>query len=153
MSPLSRMLAVAAVLIAATPGSSAAAAAKPPPPRVPTAQAAILVDGVDGTVMFAKRPDAERAIASTTKLMTAMVTLARTDPGDVFAMPPYPVGAGESKLGLRTGERMTVRDLMRAMMLPSANDAAYDLAVNIGGSERGFVRMMNRHARALLSER
>ena len=44
---------------------------------------------------------------------------------------------------------MSVHDLLRALMLPSANDAAYDLAVNIGGSERRFVRMMNAHAREL----
>jgi D-alanyl-D-alanine carboxypeptidase (penicillin-binding protein 5/6) len=81
--------------------------------------------------------------------MTAMVTLARTSPRQVFAMPSYPIGAGESKLGLRTGERMSVHDLLRAMMLPSANDAAYDLAVNVGGSKGAFVRMMNARARQL----
>ena len=50
--------------------------------------------------------------------------------------PAYPGSAGESTIGLRAGERLTVRDLLRALMLPSANDAAYDLAVNVGGSQR-----------------
>src|SRR3954467_1697558 len=58
-------------------------------------------------------------------------------------------GAGGSVIGLRAGERMSVHDLLRALMLPSANDAAYDLAVNIGGSQSRFVRMMNAHARAI----
>jgi D-alanyl-D-alanine carboxypeptidase (penicillin-binding protein 5/6) len=78
-----------------------------------------------------------------------LVTLERTDPDEVFTAPTYPGGAGESTIGLRSGERMSVHDLLRALMLPSANDAAYDLAVNIGGSESRFVRLMNAHARAL----
>jgi D-alanyl-D-alanine carboxypeptidase (penicillin-binding protein 5/6) len=139
-------LAAAAIALAAAPAAGAQIAARAPSIGAPSA---IVVDAHTGELLYGKREQDRRAIASTTKLMTAMVTLARTDPGEVFAMPPYPVGAGESKLGLRTGERMTVRDLLRAMMLPSANDAAYDLAVNVGGSKGAFVRMMNARARQL----
>src|SRR3954467_10662850 len=81
--------------------------------------------------------------------MTAFITLERTEANEVFTAPPYPGSAGESLIGLRAGERLTVHDLLRALMLPSANDAAYDLAVNVGGSRASFVRMMNAHARAL----
>jgi serine-type D-Ala-D-Ala carboxypeptidase (penicillin-binding protein 5/6) len=113
------------------------------------APAAIVVDAGTGEVLWARHPHARRPIASTTKLMTAYITLARTDPGTVFPSPAYGGGAAESTIGLRPGERMSVRDLLKALMLPSANDAAYDLAVNVGGSRVRFVRMMNAHAREL----
>jgi serine-type D-Ala-D-Ala carboxypeptidase (penicillin-binding protein 5/6) len=139
------MLATAAVLAAAAPGSAAAA----PPPQVATAKAAIVVDARDGTVMFAKRPDAERSIASTTKLMTALLALQEADPHDVFAAPPYSPGPAESRINLREGERMTVHDLLEALLLESANDAAVDLAENIAGSREAFVEQMNERAAEL----
>ena len=113
---------------------------------MPTAQAAIVVDGVDGTVMFAKRPDAERAIASTTKLMTALLSLEEAKPGDVFTAPGYDAMPAESRINLRAGERMTVHDLLEALLLESANDAAVDLAENIAGSREAFVEQMNERA-------
>src|SRR4051794_19649313 len=143
-------LAALAVLFATAGGAPVARAT--PPPAI-SAPAAIVIDARTGERLYAKGADDRRAIASTTKLMTAMVALTRTKPSRVFVMPPYPLTPGESKLGLATGERMTFHDLLRAMMLPSANDAAYDVAVNVGGSKDGFVRMMNQRARALgLSE-
>src|SRR3954454_15658697 len=139
-------LAALAVLLATPAGAPVARA--PPPPAI-SAPAAIVIDARTGERLYVKGADDRRAIASTTKLMTAMVALTRTKPSQVFVMPPYPLTPGESKLGLATGERMTFHDLLRAMMLPSANDAAYDVAVNIGGSEARFVRLMNDRARAL----
>jgi serine-type D-Ala-D-Ala carboxypeptidase (penicillin-binding protein 5/6) len=140
------MLAAAALLVAAAPGSAAAAA---PPPRVPTAQAAIVVDARDGTVMFAKRPDAERSIASTTKLMTALLTLEQADPDAVFTAPAYQAAPAESRINLRAGERMQVQDLLEALLLESANDAAVDLAENVSGSREAFVQEMNDRAQEL----
>jgi D-alanyl-D-alanine carboxypeptidase (penicillin-binding protein 5/6) len=140
------MFVVAAMLLAAVPSSAAAAEA---PPRVPTAQAAIVVDGVDGTVLFAKRPDAERSMASTTKLMTALLSLEEAKPGDVFMAPGYNAMAAESRINLRAGERMTVHDLLEALLLESANDAAVDLAENIAGSRDAFVEQMNERASEL----
>ncbi|MEA2451218.1 MAG: hypothetical protein QOG63_3150, partial [Thermoleophilaceae bacterium] len=119
-----------------------------PPPQI-GAPSAIVIDARTGEKLYGVNPDDERAIASTTKLMTALLTLERTKSSDVFTMPPYAISPAESQLGLRTGERLTVHDLLRAMMLPSANDAAYDLAVNIGGSKEGFVRLMNQRAQAI----
>jgi serine-type D-Ala-D-Ala carboxypeptidase (penicillin-binding protein 5/6) len=140
------MLAAVAVLAAAAPGSAAAAT---PPPRVPTAASAIVVDARDGTVMFAKRPDAERSIASTTKLMTALLALEKADPNDVFTAPAYNAQPAESRINLREGERMTVKDLLRALLLESANDAAVALAENISGSRQAFVDEMNTRAQEL----
>jgi serine-type D-Ala-D-Ala carboxypeptidase (penicillin-binding protein 5/6) len=141
------MLVAAALVAVALPGSAAAEPA--PPPRVPHAQAAIVVDARDGTVMFAKRPDAERAIASTTKLMTALLSLEEAKPGDVFAAPAYDAAPAESRINLREGERMTVHDLLEALLLESANDAAVDLAENISGSREAFVEEMNARAAEL----
>jgi serine-type D-Ala-D-Ala carboxypeptidase (penicillin-binding protein 5/6) len=146
VSARSRLLVAAAVVLAAAPGSAAAAE---PRPRVPTAQAAIVVDSVDGTVMFAKRPDAERAIASTTKLMTALLSLEEAKPRDVFTASAYNAMPAESRINLREGERMTVQDLLEALLLESANDAAVDLAENIAGSREAFVEQMNERASEL----
>ena len=140
------MLAALAVLAAAAPGSAAAAE---PPPRVPTAQAAIVVDARDGTVMFAKRPDEERAIASTTKLMTALLSLEEAKPSEVFTAPAYAAQPAESRINLREGERMTVQDLLEALLLESVNDAAVDLAQGVAGSREAFVQQMNDKAREL----
>jgi serine-type D-Ala-D-Ala carboxypeptidase (penicillin-binding protein 5/6) len=137
------MLLGAAVLAAVAPGSAVAA---PAPPRVPTADAAIVVDARDGTVMFAKRPDQERAIASTTKLMTALLSLEEAEPDEVFTAPAYSPAPAESRINLRAGERMTVEDLLEALLLESANDAAVALAENVSGSREAFVEEMNDRA-------
>jgi serine-type D-Ala-D-Ala carboxypeptidase (penicillin-binding protein 5/6) len=140
------MLAALAVLAAAAPASAAAAT---PAPRVPTADSAIVVDARDGTVMFAKRPDAERSIASTTKLMTALLALEKADPNDVFTAPDYSAQPAESRINLREGERMTVDDLLHALLLESANDAAVALAEGISGSRQALVDEMNARAHEL----
>jgi serine-type D-Ala-D-Ala carboxypeptidase (penicillin-binding protein 5/6) len=141
-----RTLAVAAVLAAiAAPGASAAEN----PPKASSAQAAIVVDARDGTTMFAKRPDSERAIASTTKLMTALLALERAKPDDVFTAPVYNAAPAESRINLRPGERMTVHDLLEALLLESANDAAVTLADGISGSREAFVQDMNERAAEL----
>ncbi len=119
------------------------------PPTVPTAESAILIDGRDGTVMFAKRPDAQRSIASTTKLMTALLALESADPDEVFTAPAYSAAPAESRINLREGEQMTVEDLLEALLLESANDAAAALAENISGSRDAFVEEMNERAEEL----
>ncbi|MEA2399720.1 MAG: hypothetical protein QOK00_123 [Thermoleophilaceae bacterium] len=119
------------------------------PPALPGAKAAIVIDGRDGDVLFAKREGSRRAIASTTKLMTALLTLEETRPRQVFrasSRRPAPV---ESQIGLRPGERMRVSDLFEALMLESANDAADTLAEGIAGSRARFVARMNERAAQL----
>ncbi|HEX5897155.1 MAG TPA: D-alanyl-D-alanine carboxypeptidase family protein [Thermoleophilaceae bacterium] len=138
-------VAVAAILAAAAAPASAAES----PPRVPNAQAAIVVDARDGTVMFAKRPDAERSIASTTKLMTALLALEQAKPDDVFTAPAYNAMPAESRINLRPGEQMTVHDLLEALLLESANDAAVTLAEGVSGSRAAFVEDMNARAAEL----
>jgi serine-type D-Ala-D-Ala carboxypeptidase (penicillin-binding protein 5/6) len=119
------------------------------PPAVPDAKAAIVIDGRNGEVMFAKHAGARRQIASTTKLMTALLTLERTRPRQVFPASDYRPAPVESQIGLKPGERMRVSDLFEALMLESANDAAEALAEGIAGSETRFVAAMNERAEQL----
>jgi D-alanyl-D-alanine carboxypeptidase (penicillin-binding protein 5/6) len=100
-------------------------------------------------VVYARQADRRLAIASTTKLMTALVTLRRAPLDRVVRVAAYPAGGDESTAGLQDGARVTVRDLLRAMLLPSANEAAFTLAIRIGGSLGAFVAAMNADARAL----
>jgi D-alanyl-D-alanine carboxypeptidase (penicillin-binding protein 5/6) len=108
--------------------------------------AALVMDARSGDVMHAVAPRRERPIASATKLMTALLTLERTEPSDVFPAAPYSALPVESKINLAPHERMRVRDLLTALLLESANDAAVTLAVGIAGSREAFVREMNRRA-------
>jgi serine-type D-Ala-D-Ala carboxypeptidase (penicillin-binding protein 5/6) len=132
---------VLAVACAAPPASSAA-------PTV-EAEAAIVVDADTGDVLYEEDADDRRAVASTTKLMTALLTLERADLDDTFAAAPYDALPFESKIDLAPGERMTVRDLLTALLLESANDAAVTLAEGISGSESKFVDLMNERAQEL----
>ncbi len=113
------------------------------------AAAGIVIDARDGHVLWSRSPDQPRAIASTTKLMTALLVLERARPGDVYTAPRYNAGAAESRIDLAPGERMTVADLLKALLLESANDAAATLAKGVSGSQASFVKAMNRRAREL----
>ncbi len=115
-----------------------------------SARAAILVAPATGQELYGLDADRELPIASTTKLMTALLTLEHTRLAKVFADPDYQPAAADSQLGLAPGERMSVHDLLLAMLLPSADDAAEDLAYNVGhGSIARFISMMNQRARQL----
>jgi D-alanyl-D-alanine carboxypeptidase (penicillin-binding protein 5/6) len=118
-------------------------------PEVGSAAAAIVVDGRDGEVMFRKDPGERHAIASTTKLMTALLALERARPRDMFTAPVYNALPAESRINLRPGERMAVGDLLEALLLESANDAAVTLAEGISGSRETFVKEMNERAAEL----
>jgi D-alanyl-D-alanine carboxypeptidase (penicillin-binding protein 5/6) len=110
----------------------------------------ILWAPVTGQQLYGVDPNRPLPIASTTKLMTALVTLHDARLGEVFTEPDYRPAAADSEIGLVPGERMTVHDLMLAMLIPSADDAAEDLAYNVGHrSVARFIAMMNASAWAL----
>jgi len=88
-------------------------------------------------------------IASTTKLMTAYVAMQELPLGKRVPVAPYPAIPGESLLEVPAGERISVRDLLYGLILRSGNDAAYDLALAVSGSQAAFVRQMNQRAAAL----
>ena len=144
-------LAVLVALLAALMVTPAAAGAQESSarPDLAGAQAAILIDARDGGILFQRNPDERRSIASATKLMTALLTLERAKPSDVYRAPAYDALAVESKIDLRAGERMRVDDLLEALLLESANDAAVTLAEGVSGSRPAFVRDMNARAREL----
>jgi serine-type D-Ala-D-Ala carboxypeptidase (penicillin-binding protein 5/6) len=125
------------------------ASARVPRPSLAGANAAILVDARSGEVLLAKHPDTRRPIASTTKLMTALLTLESGKLSQTFTAPAYNANPIESQIHLRRGERMTVHDLLRGLLLESANDAAVDLAVGVAGSKQAFVAKMNARAHQL----
>jgi D-alanyl-D-alanine carboxypeptidase (penicillin-binding protein 5/6) len=143
-------IAITASAIALAIAASPAAAATPPgPPSLPV-HAAALIEESTGQQLFGENANAELAIASTTKLMTALVTLHHARLSDVFVDPDYYPASEDSQIGLVPGERMSVHDLLIAMLLPSADDAAEDLAYNVGhGSVARFLAMMNARAREL----
>jgi serine-type D-Ala-D-Ala carboxypeptidase (penicillin-binding protein 5/6) len=118
------------------------------PPQI-SAPAAIVIEASTGDVLYRRAAEKRRAIASTTKLMTALLTAERTKLGDMVAASDYVASPIESKISLRPGERLSVADLLRGLMLESANDAAVTLAEHISGSRLAFVRLMNRRARQL----
>ncbi len=130
-----------------TPGAASADAAGRP---VLGVRAAALIEASTGQALYSANGDARIAIASATKLMTALVTLRHTRLNQMFADPLYYPAAEDSQVGLQPGERMSVHDLLIAMLLPSADDAAEDLAYNVGhGSVSRFLAMMNARAREL----
>jgi D-alanyl-D-alanine carboxypeptidase (penicillin-binding protein 5/6) len=134
------------LVLAFTLARPASAPAAPPAIRAP---AAILVEPATGDVVFQRQAARPRAIASTTKLMTTLVTLERAKLSQTMTAVRYHALPAESVIGLRAGERLTVADLLRGVLLASANDAAATLAARIGGSQRAFVALMNRRAREL----
>jgi D-alanyl-D-alanine carboxypeptidase (penicillin-binding protein 5/6) len=113
------------------------------------ARAWTLIDARTGEVLVSHAAARQLPIASTTKLMTAYVALKELPLDRIVRAAPYEAEYGESLLGLRVGQRISVRDLLYGLILRSGNDAAYDLARAAAGSEAAFVRQMNRYAAAL----
>lgn len=140
-------VALAAALLGAIAWPGAASAQSDPPAL--TARSAIVIEASTGDVAYARRADERRQIASTTKMMTALVSRSDLSLGQTLRAAPYAALPVESKIDLRTGEPMRVADLLRALMLASANDAAVTLAVGSAGSRAAFVREMNARAREL----
>jgi serine-type D-Ala-D-Ala carboxypeptidase (penicillin-binding protein 5/6) len=144
--PLKRRLLVLMVAVAAAAPAAAAPAATPRP----DARAWFVQNGATGEVLLEHRARERVPVASITKLMTVLVALERVRLDDVVTVPPAATRVGESTINLRPGERVTVRDLVEAALIQSANDAAYALAAHVGdGSVESFVGLMNAKASAL----
>jgi serine-type D-Ala-D-Ala carboxypeptidase (penicillin-binding protein 5/6) len=136
------LVAAAATLALAAPVFAA-------PPRV-TGHAWLVENGATGEVLLAHDAQKRVAIASITKLMTVLLTLEHARLNSVVTVSPEAAEVGESTADLGAGERLTVRELLEAALIASANDAADALAVYVGhGSESRFVAMMNARARQL----
>ena len=114
-----------------------------------SASSAILMDHSSRKIIYAKTPHKKRAPASTTKLLTSIVTIENKDLDAWVTIPGFVSSIEPSKAYLKRGERYRVRDLVRATLISSANDAAEVLAVAVGGSKAGFAKMMNAKVKSL----
>ncbi len=120
----------------------------PAAPRVDGASW-ILVDVGTGQILGGQDEDVRRPPASTTKLLTALVAVRRTSPGDVVEVGDEVLGLEGASTGLRPGDRLTIDDLLALLLLRSGNDAAVALAVHVAGSEEAFAGMLAAEAEAL----
>jgi D-alanyl-D-alanine carboxypeptidase (penicillin-binding protein 5/6) len=144
---MTRALRAALVMLVALALLANAARAATPPDV--DSKAAIVMESSTGDVSYRLNDRERLPIASTTKLMTALLTLKRAKLDDVFMSPGYEGDPAESVINLKSGEELTVKDLLRGLMLASANDAAVTLAQGVSGTTDAFVRLMNRQARRL----
>ena len=133
---------------------SAAVFAQPMEQSVPlnlTSPAALLMEASTGRVIFEKNADERRPVASVTKVMTILLTLEAIDDGriaadDVVTVSPHASGMGGSQAFLDAGGRYPVSELLKSVIIASANDSAVALAEYISGAEEAFVRRMNQRA-------
>ncbi len=117
-------------------------------------QAAILVDLGTGAVLYEKNADEQRAIASITKVMTLLLAFQALEAGrvqltDIVPVSEHAYGMGGSQIWLEPGEQLTLEEMLKAICISSANDAAVAVAEYIGGSEDAFVQQMNAEAARL----
>jgi serine-type D-Ala-D-Ala carboxypeptidase (penicillin-binding protein 5/6) len=144
-----RLAALLAATLAAVLCLAGPARAAPAPKLGVEARAWTLIDARSGDVLTSHAAARHLPIASTTKLMTAYVAMQELPLDKMVRAAPYHPIYGESLLGLRTGQRISVRDLLYGLILRSGNDAAHDLALAAAGSIPRFVAEMNRRAAAL----
>lgn len=114
-----------------------------------SAQAALLLDATEGRILFSQNASARLPMASTTKIMTAIVTIENMPTDYVVTVAKEAVGVEGSSIYLYAGERITCLDLLYGLMLESGNDAAAALAIAVGGTEERFVMLMNEKAKEL----
>ena len=138
------MIALCALAALAVPARSARAAEAPGV----SAQSAVLISGDDGSVLFEKDAHRQMAMASTTKIMTALLTLEEAErSGDLaLTVTEEMVRVEGSSMGLRAGDRLTLSNLTAGMLLASGNDAANAAALFLDGSQEAFAQRMNDRA-------
>lgn len=118
------------------------------PPSL-SAKSAILIEGESGGVVCEKNAHSRLPMASTTKIMTALVALELASPETVILVDERAVGVEGSSIYLCAGEKLTLEELLYALLLESANDAAVAIAIGVAGSEESFVDAMNQKATSL----
>nr|WP_240041079.1 D-alanyl-D-alanine carboxypeptidase family protein [Paenibacillus ginsengarvi] len=120
----------------------------------PNASSAVLLDADTGTIMYEKNRDQKLPPASITKIMTMLLIMEALDQGrikldDKVRTSEYAASMGGSQIFLEPGEEMTVHDMLKGIAMASGNDASVAMAEKIGGTEEGFVKMMNERAKQL----
>lgn len=143
------VVAVLAVLLVAAPASARQTARSGPDAPI-SAEGAVLWDPLDSRVLWGRAAGSPRRMASTTKIMTALLAVEAGAVDDTVTVSPAAAAAddvpGAATLGLRAGQRVEMDDLLTALMMRSGNDAAAVVAEHVAGSEAAFVTMMNARA-------
>lgn len=145
MKALKKLIPLLLAVALLTPGGAYAA----PPALKLSAAGAAIVDVATGRLLYAQNEHARLPMASTTKVMTALLTLEHEKQDTVLTVPKEAYGMEGSSMYLKLGEKITVRDLLFGLMLSSGNDAAVTLAMRVGGSVEGFAQLMNTRAAEL----
>lgn len=112
-------------------------------------RACVVIDRNTNTVLYGKNENAKRKMASTTKIMTAVIIIENYDLDETIEVSKKAAGTGGSRLGLKAGDKITIRDLLYGLMLCSGNDAAVALAEYAGGNIQGFAELMNKKSNEL----
>lgn len=118
-------------------------------PRNLYAQSAVLMDAESGRILFEKNGQEVLAMASTTKIMTCILALEKGNPEDVVTASELAASQPKVHLGMRTGEKYKLEDLLYSLMLESHNDSAVAIAEHVGGSVEEFAKLMNAKAKEL----
>jgi len=113
------------------------------------AQAAVLMDADSGRILFAKNADKVMPMASTTKIMTCILTLELGNLDDIVNVSENATSQPKVHLGMQKGEQFYLKDLLYSLMLESHNDSAVAIAEHIGGSLEGFANLMNQKAKEI----
>lgn len=106
----------------------------------------VVIDRNTNTILYGKNETTQRKMASTTKIMTATIIIENCNLDETIEISKKAAGTGGSRLGLKTGDKITIRDLLYGLMLRSGNDAAVALAEYAGGDIEGFAELMNKKA-------
>ncbi len=114
-----------------------------------SAKSAVLIDADSGRILYGKDETVRLPMASTTKIMTALCAVELCSPDRIITVDPAAVGIEGSSVYLHTGEQLTLLQLLYALLLESANDAAAAIAIGVAGSTEAFVARMNQKATAL----
>lgn len=114
-----------------------------------SALSAVVINAETGSIVYEKSPFAQRAMASTTKIMTALLTIEAGDLDKKFTVDSYAIRVEGTSMGLQEGDIVTRRALLYGILLPSGNDAANAAAVSVSGSMEKFVELMNKKAEEL----
>ncbi len=119
--------------------------------QLPTinSRAYVVIDRKSNTILTGKNENQKKKMASTTKIMTALIVLENVNLSDTVEISKKSAGTGGSRLGLKTGDKITVLDLLYGLMMRSGNDAAVALAEYVSGSISSFADLMNNKAKEL----
>ena len=119
--------------------------------QMPTinSRAYVVIDRKTNTILVEKNENQKKKMASTTKIMTALVVIEHADLSDIVEVSKKSASTGGSRLGLKTGDKLTVSDLLYGLMMRSGNDSAVALAEYVAGSISDFANLMNEKAKSL----